>query len=142
LTVPDEDLYEQGIFPSTFNRDHKHTFTIFKTNSWSRASINLVDILRELGSSVEVIKIELLHGSYRFDLPRYDQTLTPIGECGIEVVLRKRPPEEIAEGGRLPPKSPALSREARIHLNQYRDDATRMKSSNADHPPFTNDDEL
>ena len=23
VTVPDEDLYEQGTFPSTFNRDHK-----------------------------------------------------------------------------------------------------------------------
>src|SRR5437868_6738568 len=32
--VPDEDLYEQGIFPSTFNSDHKHTFTIYKKSSF------------------------------------------------------------------------------------------------------------
>src|SRR5262245_29112787 len=25
VVVPDEDLYEQGVFPSTFNRDHKWT---------------------------------------------------------------------------------------------------------------------
>ena len=23
MTVPDEDLYEQGVFPSIFNRDHR-----------------------------------------------------------------------------------------------------------------------
>ncbi len=27
FTVPDEDLYEQGVFPSKFNPDHKRTFT-------------------------------------------------------------------------------------------------------------------
>ena len=26
--IPDEDLYEQGVFPSMFNEDHKHSFTI------------------------------------------------------------------------------------------------------------------
>ena len=30
ITVPDEDMYEQGIFPSTYNNDHKWTFTVFK----------------------------------------------------------------------------------------------------------------
>src|SRR5687768_12365215 len=38
ITVPDEDMYEQGIFPSTYNADHKWTFTIFKTRSWSDKS--------------------------------------------------------------------------------------------------------
>src|SRR5678816_3336397 len=31
--VPDEDLYEQGVFPSRFNGDHKATFTISKSKS-------------------------------------------------------------------------------------------------------------
>src|SRR6185436_17933582 len=30
VLVPDEDLYEQGHFPSLFNDDHKHTFTLRK----------------------------------------------------------------------------------------------------------------
>jgi hypothetical protein len=34
--VPDEDLYEQGHFPSIFNSDHKSTFTISKSNSGHR----------------------------------------------------------------------------------------------------------
>ena len=111
LTVPDEDLYEQGIFPSTFNRDHRHTFTIFKRRSWSAASINIIELLRDVGEEAEIIKIELLHGTYRFQLPRYDQTLTPIGECGIEVVIRKRLAVEVHEGGRLPAKQVAVPRE-------------------------------
>ena len=28
ISVPDEDLYEQGVWPSTFNGDHKLTFTL------------------------------------------------------------------------------------------------------------------
>lgn len=30
LLVPDEDLYEQGVWPSNFNPDHKFSFTINK----------------------------------------------------------------------------------------------------------------
>lgn len=93
--VPDEDLYEQGVFPSTFNRDHKKTFTIFKKTSWSPASVNLLDLLRALDAGVAVKKIELLDATFRygfnkmFNKGRFDQTLTPIGECAIEFVLQK-----------------------------------------------------
>ena len=48
LVVPDEDLYEQGVWPSMFNSDHKHTFTISKTNSWSSVSINIKEMLSTL----------------------------------------------------------------------------------------------
>jgi SAM-dependent methyltransferase len=142
FTVPDEDLYEQGVFPSTFNRDHKWTFTIFKPRSWSLRSINLVDLLKDLGPGADVLKVELLHASHRFDLPRYDQTLSPIGESAIEVVVRKRLPEEIAAGGRLPPGDAQPSAEIRRHLNQYRADLAMMKNANSDHPPFTDESEL
>lgn len=142
FTVPDEDLYEQGVFPSGFNRGHRHTFTIFKASSWSPASINLLDLLRQLGEAAQVVKIELLQRGYRFGLPRYDQTLTPVAESGIEVVVRKRLESEITQGGRLPSAKANLSRETRIQLNQYRDDAARMKRDNAENPPFNNDAEL
>ncbi len=46
--VPDEDLYEQGEFPSRFNSDHKHTFTISKKKSWSPVSHNLMDLVKVL----------------------------------------------------------------------------------------------
>lgn len=46
--VPDEDLYEQGVFPSRFNPDHRATFTISKARSWSPVSINVLDLARGL----------------------------------------------------------------------------------------------
>src|SRR5688572_10029921 len=38
LVVPHEDLYEQGIWPSIFNRDHKSTFRLDTPGSWSNVS--------------------------------------------------------------------------------------------------------
>jgi SAM-dependent methyltransferase len=93
--VPDEDLYEQGVFPSSFNDDHKHTFTIHKNQSWSSNSINLISLLSLTEASIEIKKIELLDATFRYSLqalenaPRIDQTNTPIGECAIEFVLKK-----------------------------------------------------
>lgn len=101
-TVPDEDLYEQGRFPSTFNDDHKWTFSIWKAQSWSTRAINLFDLLQTLGASAQTLKVELLDATYRYQLPRFDQTLTQVGESAIEFIVRKRPANEIAEHGRLP----------------------------------------
>ena len=44
VIVPDEDLYEQGYWPSIFNDDHKATFTVGKQSSWSQVSFNLLDL--------------------------------------------------------------------------------------------------
>jgi SAM-dependent methyltransferase len=109
FTVPDEDLYEQGQFPSTFNVDHKWTFTIFKSLSWHDRSLNIFTLVPELGPQAQIIKIELLDSTFRYALLRFDQTLTPVGECGIEVVLRKRPPDEVRDRGR--PKAEEIPRE-------------------------------
>ena len=103
IIVPDEDLYEQGEFPSTWNGDHKFTFTISKKNSWSPKSINILDLLETLDENHEIIKIQKLDASYRYNIPRFDQSLTPIGECGIEIIIRKRPEKEVEDGGRMPP---------------------------------------
>ena len=142
ITVPDEDLYEQGIFPSTFNKDHKHTFTILKLKSWSDCSINIIDLIKKLGPAAELVKIEQLSESYRFKLPRYDQTLSPVGECCIEFVVRKRSVDEIAAGGYRKKRSEQPSKEIRLHLNQYQDDMKSMKQTNINTPPFKNKDEL
>jgi SAM-dependent methyltransferase len=122
--VPDEDLYEQGVFPSTYN--------------WSPRSVNLLSLLGNLGPEARVEKVELLTASYRFGLPRFDQTSTPVGECAIEFVVRKATEAEVRLGGReqtqeQPPEH------LRIHYNQYRDDYRQMKMSNTDNPPFTNE---
>lgn len=101
-TVPDEDLYEQGVWPSTHNTDHKTTWTIKKSQSWSPASINLVDFLGEFGDSIEILKIELVDASFIYGAQRIDQTYHSISECAIEFIVRRRTPEESSRLGRLP----------------------------------------
>jgi SAM-dependent methyltransferase len=63
VIVPDEDLYEQGFWPSRFNRDHKWTFTIAKHASWSPVSVNLLDLARSLPGG-EVVDIRLFDEGY------------------------------------------------------------------------------
>jgi SAM-dependent methyltransferase len=141
VTIPDEDLYEQGLFPSTFNKDHKKTFTIHKQNSWCPQSVNVLDLITALGDEAQIIKIELILATYRFGLPRFDQTMTPVGESAIEFVIRKRASQELARRGQRTFPS-AIDREIRIHLNQYRDDKAMMKASALTNPPFLNDSEI
>tara|TARA_B100001093_G_C26860251_1_gene1029782 strand:+ start:16337 stop:17008 length:672 start_codon:yes stop_codon:yes gene_type:complete len=61
--VPDEDLYEQGIFPSIFNPDHKATFTISKRSSWSPRSYNILDLVNSIPDG-KVLKLELQDEGY------------------------------------------------------------------------------
>ncbi|MCW5797479.1 MAG: class I SAM-dependent methyltransferase [Nitrospira sp.] len=142
ILVPDEDLYEQGVFPSVYNHDHKWTFSIYKERSWSQQSVNMLPLLMGLGSQAEIVKVELLSATYRYKLPKYDQTRSPVGECGIEAVVRKRMLSEMVEGGRIAKKEPVESREMRIHLNQYLDDADTLRCANKVLPPFRNDKEI
>jgi hypothetical protein len=99
-------------------------------------------MVRQLGPAAEVIKIEQLSAAYRFALPRFDQTLTPVAECGIELIVRKRPDTEVEAGGRWQRPAQLQDREMRLHLNQYRDDMQMMKRSNEGRPPFENDSPL
>lgn len=89
--VPDEDLYEQGVFPSRFNAGHQWTFSICKRQSWSPRSVNLTELLGRFADTAAILKIELLDATYRSQLAPtgLDQTRTPIGESAIEAVLRK-----------------------------------------------------
>jgi hypothetical protein len=101
--------------------------------------LNIVDLVRELGESAELVRLEQLSATYRFDLPRYDQTLTPVGECGIEFVVRKRVHSEIIAGGRWQRLAEQPEREIRLHLNQYKKDIQTLKKANKDVPPFIDD---
>jgi hypothetical protein len=95
-----------------------------------------------LGEDAELVRVEQLSATYRFDLPRFDQTLTPVGECGIEFVIRKRLQPEVEQGGRWVRTKEQPSKEMRIHLNQYKNDMKSMKSNNEGMPPFTDDGEI
>lgn len=67
--VPDEDLYEQGVFPSRFNPDHRVTFTLRKERSWSPVSVNVLDLARGLPGS-ELVSATLQDHGYDHRLQR------------------------------------------------------------------------
>jgi len=73
--VPDEDLYEQGVFPSRFNDDHKATFTIAKRQSWSPISYNVLDLVASLPDA-ELVSVQLHDMNYDRRLLRFG-TLPP-----------------------------------------------------------------
>jgi SAM-dependent methyltransferase len=141
ITVPDEDLYEQGVWPSTHNRDHKSSFTMAKAKSWCPKSIGVLDLLRSLGPGADIRKIEVVDDAYRFDLPRFDQTLSPVAECAIEVIVRKRPQTEVDRGGRLPPARQPNA-EQRVYYNQYRNDHEALRSADLPAPLFRDGREI
>jgi predicted SAM-dependent methyltransferase len=87
IIVPDEDLYEQGHWPSIYNNDHKHTFTISKAKSWSPVSINMLG-LQMLDSELKSLVLQD-HG-YQRRLLNVDQTRDMGALAQIQLVLRKQ----------------------------------------------------
>jgi SAM-dependent methyltransferase len=75
--VPEEDLYEQGVFPSRFNPDHKATFTLAKRRSWSPVSINVLDLARSLPGG-HLVALELHDQNYDRRLYKHGQ-VRPLG---------------------------------------------------------------
>jgi SAM-dependent methyltransferase len=91
LTVPDENLYEQGVWPSRFNRDHKWTFTIYKPSSWSPRSLNVLDLVTDLAGRAVAERIVQHRDFFREALAKQqvDQTGNTVAECSIEFILRR-----------------------------------------------------
>jgi SAM-dependent methyltransferase len=75
LVIPDEDLYEQGFWPSKFNSDHKATFTINNKKSWSPVSYNIEKLVSSLPNS-ELISVEIQDKNYDYSL----QTKLPLSQ--------------------------------------------------------------
>lgn len=76
LIVPDEDLYEQGVFPSRFNDDHKSTFTIGKKQSWSPRSYNLFELIRDLPRA-RILTLNLNDIGYRRGVQTHGRMKSP-----------------------------------------------------------------
>jgi SAM-dependent methyltransferase len=64
--VPDEDLYEQGHWPSLFNSDHKHTFRLEGAGSWSPVSYCLPSLIAALPNA-EIVSAQRQANGYRMD---------------------------------------------------------------------------
>jgi SAM-dependent methyltransferase len=65
LVVPDEDLYEQGGWPSIFNYDHKATFRVNKESSWSPVSYDVLQLTKNL-QGAEIISCERQDHAYDY----------------------------------------------------------------------------
>lgn len=107
ILVPDEDTYEQGVWPSNFNGDHKTTWTTYKKESWSPNSNNIFDGLAFFANIAYPIKVELIDHKFDYSRERFDQTderLDPnaFSESSIEFVLRKKTQKEIDQKGLYP----------------------------------------
>lgn len=87
LVVPDEDLFEQGIWPSRFNPDHKWTFTIDKQQSWSPVSVNLTELVARLPPH-RVLWMRTCDDGYDHAPGVWDRTRGP-AEAHIEVLVQK-----------------------------------------------------
>lgn len=66
--VPDEDLYEQGTWPSLFNSDHKATFRLDKDTSWSPISYDLRRLAESLPNCA-VVDARIQDDGYDRSLP-------------------------------------------------------------------------
>jgi SAM-dependent methyltransferase len=65
IVVPHEDLYEQGVWPSIFNRDHKATFRVGGESSWSPVSYDIVRLVENLPGA-HVISVETQDDGYDY----------------------------------------------------------------------------
>ena len=84
VTVPDELLYESGAWPSRYNPDHKHSFTL-RAEPVIPRSMNLAWALWRL--PVEIELLQLVTCAWDPEKIGEDQTLGP-AECSIEFVAR------------------------------------------------------
>lgn len=87
VVVPDEDLYEQGFWPSRFNPDHRWTFTVHKSRSWSPVSVNVTDLVAALPGH-RVRWIRTCDDGYDYAGGVWDRTGGP-AEAHIELLVQK-----------------------------------------------------
>ncbi len=91
VDVPDEDLYEQGVFPSRFSTGHQHSFNLSKPESLSPRSISLLEFLLNVRQQCEVHSVQRLDHVAHVALLNKGRNLTqtPFDEAGIEIIVRK-----------------------------------------------------
>lgn len=67
IVVPHEDLYEQGIWPSVFNHDHKATFRLETQDTWSPVSYDISNLMQALPGA-DIISAEVQDKNYDYAL--------------------------------------------------------------------------
>ena len=92
--IPDYVLYEHKHWPSLYNDDHKHSFSI--DEEWPENQnyhIKVIDLIKHLKekfpNEIEVLKLELIDTFYDYDLKDVDQTRDK-AEAFIEFILQRK----------------------------------------------------
>jgi len=67
IVVPDEDLYEQGLWPSIFNADHNATFRLDKAETWSPVSYEIRSLIASLPNA-DIIEATRQDAGYNYRL--------------------------------------------------------------------------
>lgn len=89
-SIPDEDMYEHGVWPSIFNSDHKWSFRLQGLNQKLPKTIEIFDLISKAFPIVSCERVIKLLDGYNPDFPsNVDQTLGE-AECAIEFVLKKQ----------------------------------------------------
>jgi hypothetical protein len=86
LVVPDENLYEQGYWPSVFNSDHKSTFRLDRSHSWSPVSYECRSLLSELAMA-DIVELRLQDDGYDYALLRLRPGLLGRVQRGVGRIL-------------------------------------------------------
>ena len=114
VVVPDFSLYEKNCFPSKFNGDHKHTFSMTASRREQGRSTHwhlkedLVPLLRSLG--VDVLETILEDDHYDRDLPEHvDQTHFPKTLAQLCLIGRKRGISPARPNSGAPPSRASLT---------------------------------
>ena len=91
IMVPEENLYEHGMWPSKFNSDHKWSFKIHSGTPKLPKSLNITDLLKLIWKDTEIISILRVEDRFSTHMHKdIDQTGPESGpECAIELILRK-----------------------------------------------------
>jgi SAM-dependent methyltransferase len=108
VVVPHEDLYEQGFWPSLYNRDHKASFRLDTDGSWSPISYDLRKLVQGLPGA-EIVSLRVQDQGYRLDWrPAVGGRPRRLGGLGrfasrLRHSLLKRSRDRDALAGRLNP---------------------------------------
>lgn len=94
VLAPDSRLYEQYIFPSVFNTDHKYTMCLHEDKPWSPRNYNILDVIKHLPNH-KLLSARLIDTGFDYtvaatDTP-VDQTLVVDVEAQFEIILQKGP---------------------------------------------------
>lgn len=88
VLIPDEDLYEQHLWPSFGNSDHKWSFTPHKDASWAPMTCNVLDLVKHLYRH-KLVSLTIQDTGYQATTEYSDQTQTA-AEAAVELVVRKQ----------------------------------------------------